>query len=96
MFLAEMPQGLASARKVLFTVILLGASEIGRVSEACNWFLTVGQSTAFTSPNCHILLSSQMHNAVGANIFLCDVYSKNDLYSSRVKASQETGTACIC
>lgn len=31
-----MPQGWAFVRKALFTVVLLGASEIGSFSEACD------------------------------------------------------------
>jgi len=76
--------------------MLLGASEIGRASKACNQLLVVGQATGFTSLHCHVVLISQMHNTVEANIFLCDVYSKNDLSSSTAKASQETCTVCIC
>lgn len=96
MILAEMPQDEASPGKVFFTMILQGASEIHRVSDACNLFLMAGQSTVFSSPPCQVLLSSQMHNAAGANVFLCDVYSKNDLYISRIKASQEICIVCIC
>lgn len=66
MFLAEMPQGWA--RKALFTVVSLGASEIGRFSKACNNFVMAGQSEVVPSPCCHVFLSSQTHNAIRADI----------------------------
>lgn len=57
-------------------MVLLGASETGRVHEACNQIVIVGQAVEFPSPICHLLLSSQMHNTIGVNIFLCNVIFK--------------------
>lgn len=49
-------------------MMLLGASEIGRFSEACNQFVMVGQSGVVPSPYCHVFLSSETHNAIRADI----------------------------